>query len=72
MHAQLVSEGPAVNCKTVQRYMREMGLEAIYPGPNLPKSDHQHQICPYLLRGLALTQPLQVFGTGKLIARPPD
>jgi putative transposase len=44
IQAQLVCEGQAVNRKTVQRYRREMGLEAIYPGPNLSKRDHQHRI----------------------------
>lgn len=63
IHAQLVSEGHAVNRKTVQVYMREMGLQAIYPGPNLSKRDQAHRVYPYLLRGLAITQPLQVFGT---------
>lgn len=63
IHAQLVSEGQAVNRKTVQVYMREMGLEAIYPGPNLSKRDHAHRVYPYLLSGLAITRPLQVFGT---------
>ncbi len=43
--------------------MREMGLEAIYPGPNLSKRDLQHRIYPYLLKGLKITGPYQVFGT---------
>ena len=34
---QLERDGWAVNRRTVQHYMREMGLEAIYPGPNLSK-----------------------------------
>ncbi len=63
IHAQLVSEGHSVNRKTVQVYMREMGLEAIYPGPNLSRRDHQHRVYPYLLGGMAITHPLQVFGT---------
>ncbi len=63
IHAQLVSEGHSINRKTVQRYLREMGLEAIYPGPNLSKRDQAHRVYPYLLRSLAITQPLQVFGT---------
>lgn len=63
IHQQLLREGFALNRKTVQLYMREMGLEAIYPGPNLSKRDLQHRIFPYLLRGLSITRPYQVFGT---------
>ncbi len=43
--------------------MREMGLEAIYPGPNLSKRQHAHAVFPYLLRDLFLTAPNQVWGT---------
>jgi len=63
IHQHLAREGTEVNRKTVQSYMREMGLEAIYPGPNLSKRDLQHRVYPYLLRGLAITRPCQVFGT---------
>lgn len=41
--------------------MREMGLMAIYPGPNLSKRDLQHRTYPYLLRKLQITQPDQVW-----------
>ena len=63
IHQQLLREGFALNRKTVQLYMREMGLQAIYPGPNLSKRDLQHRVYPYLLKGLALTRPCEVFGT---------
>jgi putative transposase len=63
IHQQLRREGTHLNRKTVQSYMREMGLEAIYPGPNLSKRDLQHRIYPYLLKGLKITGPYQVFGT---------
>ena len=63
IHQQLLHEGFALNRKTVQLYMREMGLEAIYPGPNLSKRDLQHRVFPYLLKGLSITKPYQVFGT---------
>lgn len=42
--------------------MREMGIMAIHPGPNLSKRNLQHRIYPYLLRGLNITQPDQVWG----------
>ena len=51
-----------INRKTVQRQMREMGLAAIYPGPNLSKRAQQHAVFPYLLRGVAITRPNQVWG----------
>ena len=51
-----------INRKAVQRHMREMGLVAIYPGPNLSKRAKQHAVFPYLLRGVAITRPNQVWG----------
>lgn len=42
--------------------MREMGLEAIFPGPNLSKRRKPDQISPYLLRGLTITRANQVWG----------
>jgi putative transposase len=59
---QLRRDGWEINRKAVQRHMREMGLEAIYPGPNLSKRRQQDQIYPYLLRGLVITQANQVWG----------
>lgn len=61
--AILNREGYSINRKAVQRHMRELGLYAIYPGPNLSKRNLQHKIHPYLLRGLAITAPNQVWGT---------
>jgi putative transposase len=60
--AQLQQEGMVVNHKAVARHMREMGLAAIYPGPNLSKRAHQQAVYPYLLRGLAISRPNQVWG----------
>ena len=48
---------------TVHRYMREMGLAAIYPGPNLSRRELAHRLYPYLLRGLRITHPNHVWGT---------
>jgi putative transposase len=55
-------EAVAISRKRVQRYMREMGLAGICPGPNLSKRRLEHQVYPYLLRGLAITAPDQVWG----------
>jgi len=48
--------------KTVQRYMQEMGITAIYPGPNLSKRATGHRVYPYLLRQVSATAPNQVWG----------
>lgn len=53
--------GHQVNRKKVQRLMRQMGLEAIYPKPRTSLANPEHKIYPYLLRGLAVTRPNQVW-----------
>jgi putative transposase len=53
----------AINRKRVQRLMRIMGLEAIYPRKNTSKPGVGHKIYPYLLRGVAVTRPNQVWCT---------
>jgi putative transposase len=58
----LQQEGKPISRPTVQRYMREMGIEGISPGPNLSKRRIEHQIYPYLLRGLKISYPNQVWG----------
>lgn len=60
--AQLRADGLLVNHKAVARHMQQMGLRAIYPGPNLSKRARQHAIYPYLLRGLKIERPNQVWG----------
>jgi putative transposase len=61
MH-MLRREGWEVNRKRVQRCMREMGIEAIYPGPNLSKRNLKHKIYPYLLRNVTPSHPNHVWG----------
>ena len=61
--ATMCTEGAIINRRAVQRNMREMGIEAVYPGPNLSKRNHAHAVFPYLLRNLTLTGPNQVWGT---------
>ena len=58
----LNQEQVAISRPTVQRYMREMGIAGISPGPNLSKPGPEHKIYPYLLRGLEITRPNQVWG----------
>jgi putative transposase len=52
-----------INRKRVQRLMRLMGLEAIYPKPKTSKPHPEHKIYPYLLRGLKIDRPNQVWAT---------
>jgi putative transposase len=48
----------------IRHLMARLGLEAIYPrGPNTSKAAPHHEIYPYLLRGLAITRPNQVWGS---------
>jgi len=47
---------------TVRRYMQEMGIAAIYPGPNLSRRHLDHQIYPYLLRGVTASEPNHIWG----------
>src|SRR3954464_6454880 len=57
----LTRQGEEVNRKRVQRLMREMGLEAIYPKPRLSATGRGHKIYPYLLRGVKIERPDQVW-----------
>ena len=55
--------GYMVNRKRVQRLMRLMGLEAIYPKPRLSTGNAEHRKFPYLLRGLAVNRVNQVWAS---------
>ena len=61
MTAVLRRDGLAVNRKRVRRLMRVMGLEAIYQKPNTSLGHPAHKVYPYLLRGLAIVRPNQVW-----------
>ncbi|GCE13003.1 IS3 family transposase [Tengunoibacter tsumagoiensis] len=60
--AHLRRQGLLVNHKAVARHMREMGLTALYPGPNLSKRAHQAAIYPYLLAHVTASYPNHVWG----------
>lgn len=55
--------GYKINRKRVQRLMRIMGLEAIYPKPKTSQPHPEHKVYPYLLRGLEINRPNQVWST---------
>lgn len=63
MTALLKRNGHQINRKRVQGLMQQMGLEAIYPKPNLSKPNSCHKIYPYLLRGVKIDRPNQVWAT---------
>ena len=58
-----MAEVLGVNRKRVQRLMRVMGLEAIYPKRATTRPAAGHKIYPYLLRNLAITRPNQVWSS---------
>jgi putative transposase len=59
----LIEQGEEVNRKRVQRLMRLMGLEAIYPKPRLSAAGRGHRVFPYLLRDVRIRRPDQVWST---------
>ena len=61
MTAHLRRKGYRVNHKRVQRLLRRMGLQAIYPKKRTTVRAKDHKVYPYLLRGLAVTRPNQVW-----------
>jgi putative transposase len=63
MTALLKRKGHDVNRKHVQRLMREMGIEAIYPKPDLSKPHPRHKIYPYLLSDVGIDRKDQVWAS---------
>ena len=59
----LKSLGHHVNPKRARRLLRLMGLEAVYPKKNLSKPNLTHKKYPYLLKGLEIVRPNQVWCT---------
>ena len=63
MTVYLRTIGHQVNRKRIQRLMGILGLAGMAPGPNTSRPSPQHRIYPYLLRGVAVTRPNQVWST---------
>ena len=59
----LKTAGHTVNRKRVQGLMRKMGLAGMAPGPNTSCPHPEHKVYPYLLRGVFITRPDQVWST---------
>jgi putative transposase len=58
---ELRAKGYRANRKRVQRLMRLMGLESVAPKPNTSRPNQEHPVYPYLLRGLTIDRPNQVW-----------
>lgn len=63
MKAYLRSIGHWINRKRVQRLMGILGLAGMAPGPNTSSPHPEHKVYPYLLRGVEVTRPNQVWST---------
>ncbi len=63
MTAYLRGLGHPVNRKRVKRLMRQLGLAGMEPGPNTSRPHPQAEVYPYLLRGVAVERPNQVWST---------
>lgn len=61
--AYLNAKGHEINRKRVQRLMRLMRIEVIYPKPKLSRRLENHKIYPYLLRGVNIERPDHVWST---------
>lgn len=60
---KLREEGYMVNHKRVHHLMQEMGIQALYPKPNLSKNNLPHLKYPYLLKGVTAGYPNHIWGT---------
>jgi len=63
MRTVLKNKGYRINRKRVQRLMGIIGIRGVAPGPDTSKPHPQHKIYPYLLRGVPITKPNQVWST---------
>ena len=63
MTVYLCGMGHQINRKRVQRLMGIQGLAGMAPGPNTSRPHPKHKIYPYLLRGLEVIRPNQVWST---------
>ena len=57
----LAAEGCKVGRRHVKTLMKRMGIEALYRRPRTTKPEPGHRIYPYLLRGMEIVRPNQVW-----------
>lgn len=60
---ELLKRGFLIGRDRTLSYMRILGIEPFYPKPNTSKRNKQHTVYPYLLRGLVIDRPNQVWAT---------
>ena len=58
---QLRKDKYIVGRKSVRRYMRDMGIHAVYPKPNLSQRNFKGSVVPYLLKNKVVSVPNQVW-----------
>jgi putative transposase len=61
LHGLLIGEGYKIGRRHVKTLMKRMGIEALYRRPRTTKPAPGHTIYPYLLRGMEVTRPNQVW-----------
>lgn len=71
MKAYLAACGYPINRKRVQRLMQQLGLVGMAPGPHTSKPHPQYTVYPYLLRGVEIIRPNQVWSTDITYIRLP-
>jgi transposase InsO family protein len=65
----LAAEGCRIGRRHVKTLMQRMGIEALYRRPRTTKPESGHKIYPYLLRGVEITRPNQVWAMGIIVWR---
>ncbi|SHI98523.1 Transposase InsO and inactivated derivatives [Dethiosulfatibacter aminovorans DSM 17477] len=60
-----------INRKRTRKYMREMNIHGLCPGPNLSKRGRAKYLYPYLLRKMNITKPNQVWSIDITYCRMP-
>jgi putative transposase len=68
---RLIEEEYALHPFYGSRRMRQLGLAGMAPGPNTSKPHPEHKVYPYLLRGVSVTRPNQVWSTDITYCRLP-
>ncbi len=67
----LETTGHLVNRKRVRRLMQQLGLAGMAPGPNTSRPHPEHKVYPYLLRGVPVVRPNQVWSVDITYIRLP-
>ena len=63
LQVALAREGIEVGRRRIRRLMKKLGLWAVTPKPDTSRPHPEHKVYPYLLRGLVIDRPNQVWAT---------